>query len=539
MRRVKGLERSKIQARHIRAKTLYYHIVKILRQRFEICEAESEAIAYKTLRYLDSKLNGERRSNQIIIEGYEPKKGKKPTRSLTIRLTYYDLSDIEVEERFGKDGARYNRVIRFFEEAFSQGAVLRTTKIAQIAGLTRTIITKIVRHYRNEGVRVWLRGQHSGSFEGVCRDTRALELLFDGVREEDVMRKLFMGKRMLQNALEELALVGSLVDRGFNAQRITEASNLPSERVKEYRELWKLHKGTPLLPEREIESDEYIEEYGKAISRASLCRELSRDYQFTPGGTRLFFKEIDGLEEEMRGSRLLENQILYYAVREEIGAGHSIAECKLTPVVLTIYNDKERNTHLGETPPNVKKQRTRMLKENRINRLAVEAKQQCGLLSFEDISYLTGLHIASISLILRGLRAREVAPPLRGAQKDMGKGVSHEVKAIEYYLLGYSEDVIARKLHHGLDQLVMYQKRFKQAMLLREDGYSPTMVSILSGISKKKVEDLLRLYERYKKRSEFQRRLSWIRNLGNGGKKKCASPPQCYGERGGENGKCE
>lgn len=61
--------------------------------------------------------------------------------------------------------------------------------------------------------------------------------------------------------------------------------------------------------------------------------------------------------------------------------------------------------------------------------------------------------------------------------------------------MGYPEDVIAQRFHHGLDQLVIYQKRFKQVMLLREDGYSPTMISILSGISQKKVEDLLRLYE--------------------------------------------
>jgi len=519
MRRVKGLEKSTIQAQHIRCKTLYHYIVKILGERFEICQAESEAIAYKALRYLDSKLHGERGSNQIIVKAYEPKKGKETARSLTIRLTYCDLSDIEVEERFGKDGARYNRVIRFFEEAFSQGAVLRTTKVAQIAGLTRTVITRIIRHYRVEGVRVWLRGQHSDSFAGCYRDTRALELLFSGVSEEDLLRRLFMGRRMLQNALEELALVGGLLERGLSVQRIGEVSDLPLEKVKEYIGLWKLDKGNRFLPKAEIESDEYIEEYGEAISRASLSRELSRDYDFTPGAARLFFKEIDSLEEEMRGNRLGENQILYYAVREEIGAGHPIADCKLVGVVLTVYNEEERNTHLGESPPNVRKQGTRMLKENRINRLAVEAKQRCGLLSVEDISYLTGLHPATISLILKGLRARGVEPPLRGVQKDMGKGVSHEVKAIEYYLLGYPEDIIAQRLHHGLDQLVIYQKRFRQVMLLREDGYSPTMISILSGISQKKVEDLLRLYEKYKERSEFGRKLSWIRNLGNGGKK--------------------
>lgn len=205
------------------------------------------------------------------------------------------------------------------------------------------------------------------------------------------------------------------------------------EEVKEYIGLWNPDKRNPLLTE--IEYDEYIEEYGEAISRASLGRELSRDCDFTPGAAWLFFKEIDGLyEEEMRGSRLGENQILYYAVREEIGVGHPIADCKLVGVVLTVYNEEERDTHLGESPPNARKQGTRMLKENRINRLAVKAKQRCGLLSVEDISYLTGLHPATISLILKELRARGVEPPLRDVQKDMGKGVSHKVHPVRFLL---------------------------------------------------------------------------------------------------------
>lgn len=53
------------------------------------------------------------------------------------------------------------------------------------------------------------------------------ELLFSGVSEEDLLRRLFMGKRMLQDALEEFALVGGLPERGVSARRIGEISDLP------------------------------------------------------------------------------------------------------------------------------------------------------------------------------------------------------------------------------------------------------------------------------------------------------------------------
>ena len=519
MPRFCGAKLSQIHSDHLRSKTFYYYLIKILRKRFDLCLAESEEISRRILVYLDSKLNGERRYNQIIVTAHSPKESRRAVSSFQVRLTYYDLADIEVEEFFGKNGVRYNRLLRYFEEGYSQGAVFRTPQLCRISGVSRSMVSKIIRYYRDEGVRILLRGQQSKIFDGIYRDCRATELFLSGVKEELVYKRLIMSKEMLNRALQELSLIGNLSERGFSHRKISEVTIYPLSKILDYLLVWQAYQVSSLLPEVEIESNEYIEEYGKAISKESLSRELSRDHDFTVGAMRLFFKEIEDLSSEMSGADLLDNQVLYYAVSEDVGAGHPLSECKLVPVVLTIYEENESIKYLGDHAPSVQKTKTRILKENKITRLSIESKKQFGLLSIEDISYLTGLHRVSISLILKGLRARGIEPPLRGVQKDIGKGLSHEVKAIEYFLSGYSLDIIASRLHHGLDQLIMYQQRFKRVMLLHEDGYSPTMISVLSGLSQHKIDNLLVLYEKYKDKPEYQQKLSWIRNLGKKRKK--------------------
>jgi len=514
MPRFCGSKLSQIHCDHLRSKTFYYYLIKILRKRFDLCLAESELISLKIINYLESKLQGERRYNQLIVPAHTPKKSRKAARSFPVRLTYYDLSDIEVEEFFGKNGVRYNRILRYFEEGFSQGAVFRTTQICHITGVSRSMVSKIIRYYRDEGVRLLLRGQQSKIFDGIYRDCRATELFLSGIKEEIVLQRLIMSKAMLNKALEELSLIGKLSIREFSPMKISEVTIYPLSKILDYLCIWQRYRASSLLPEVEIESNEYIEEYGKAISKESLSLELSRDHDFTVGAMRLFFKEIEDLSAEMSGACLLDNQVIYYAVSEDVGAGHPLSECKLVHVVLTIFTEDEDHAYLGDASPSVQKSKTRILKENRITRLSIESKHQLGLLSIEDISYLTGLHRVSISVILKGLRSRGIEPPLRGVQKDIGKGLSHEVKAIEYFLCGYSLDIIASRLHHGLDQLIMYQQRFKRVMLLHEDGYSPTMISVLSGLSQHKIDNLLVLYEKYKDKPEYKQKLSWIRNLG-------------------------
>lgn len=393
------LEKSRILAKRVRAKTLKHHLIKRLQDRFDICEAESEAIAHKTLQYLDTKLGDTRRYNQVIVDGCELKKEdiKGKFRSLKIRLTYYDDSDLEVEERYGKDGARYNRVIRCFEEAYSQGGVLKATTIASVLGTSRKMITKIVCYYRTLGVRVELRRQHKRGHGGCYRDVKAMGLLLEGTEKEEALKRLFMGPTSLRDALDELALIGELKERGFNYGEIGTACLMPAQKVKEYEELWKKYRGNSAIPRREAESEEHIQEYGEAISRNSLFREISRQYDFSPGAVRLFFNEIDGFERELKADGLRENEVIYYAVREEIGAGRAIAECRLVPVRLSIYSQEDGRGFVGDSSPEVERVCTRMIKETRINRWAIETKQGCGLLSLEDVSYLLGLHSTSIS----------------------------------------------------------------------------------------------------------------------------------------------
>jgi DeoR/GlpR family transcriptional regulator of sugar metabolism len=74
------------------------------------------------------------------------------------------------------------------------------------------------------------------------------------------------------------------------------------------------------------------------------------------------------------------------------------------------------------------------MREGRLARLARQAQVQGGLLTIEDLAYLTCSSTATVKRDLAACRAKDVAVPTRGQIRDIGPGVSHKAQIVQLYL---------------------------------------------------------------------------------------------------------
>src|SRR5258705_12987965 len=82
-------------------------------------------------------------------------------------------------------------------------------------------------------------------------------------------------------------------------------------------------------------------------------------------------------------------------------------------------------------------------------RLTAEARDQGGLLSYEDFAFrLFNCGVRTIVRDVQALRKRGIEVPTRGQQRDIGPGQTHRVQAVRLYLQGLEANEIARRLYH-------------------------------------------------------------------------------------------
>jgi Protein of unknown function (DUF1670) len=99
------------------------------------------------------------------------------------------------------------------------------------------------------------------------------------------------------------------------------------------------------------------------------------------------------------------------------------------------------------------------LRRARILRLTAEARDQGGLLSYEDLAFrLFNCGVRTIVRDVQALHRRELEVPSRGQQQDIGPGQTHRVQAVRLFLLGHQPNEIARRLYHTLGSIENYIK---------------------------------------------------------------------------------
>jgi hypothetical protein len=216
-------------------------------------------------------------------------------------------------------------------------------------------------------------------------------------------------------------------------------------------------------------------------------------------------KEIYPLDHDDFDRQLGLGQIKLLVVAADEPPGKSLEQCQKVTVRLTLDAAQEdfqiRRDHGVEG-----------LRRSRILRLTAEARDQGGLLSYEDLAFrLFNCGVRTIVRDVQALRRRDIAVPTRGQRQDIGPGQTHRVQAVRLYLGGLEANEIARRIYHTLSSIENYITAFARVVILANKGYADDEIAFVIRRSSPLVAAYRKLHDEFQAKPTARRRLEEIR----------------------------
>jgi hypothetical protein len=195
-------------------------------------------------------------------------------------------------------------------------------------------------------------------------------------------------------------------------------------------------------------------------------------------------------------------QILFQVVSIENAPSVPLSKCKQLTVTLTLDDPKE-DLSLRETSGVI------VLRRHRLQRVCIEAFQQGGILTVEDLANrLINCGERTICRDLQALRRKNIIVPLRSTIKDMGRTISHRSLIVKLWLSGKEYSDIARESFHSIASVQNYIDKFKRVIALSQENYDVHTIAFLVKISAPLVEEYFKLYKNTKGIAHRQKELS-------------------------------
>jgi hypothetical protein len=184
-------------------------------------------------------------------------------------------------------------------------------------------------------------------------------------------------------------------------------------------------------------------------------------------------KEVFPITPEEHQSLLGLGQIKMHVVGADEPAGKALEQCQKVTVLLTL--DAGADDYQVRVAHGVDG-----LRRARILRMTAEARDQGGLLTYEDLGYrLLNCGLRTIVRDVRVLRQRGLEVPSRGQQQDIGPGQTHRVQAVRLYLQGLEANEIARRLYHTLAAIENYVTTFSRVAFLVDKHYDDDEIAFI------------------------------------------------------------
>lgn len=182
-------------------------------------------------------------------------------------------------------------------------------------------------------------------------------------------------------------------------------------------------------------------------------------------------------------------QIIIDVVAIENSAKEKLSDCQMKTVVLTLDAGTE-DLAVRE------KQGVAGLRRHRLERIVVEAFQQGGLLTVEDVANrLLNCGERTVTRDIKALRDKGVCLPLRSTVRDMGRSVSHRETIVRLWLSGREFSEISRRTNHSAEAIANYVDKFKRVVCLAKDNHEINTIAFLVKISAPLARQYYDLYQ--------------------------------------------
>ena len=175
-------------------------------------------------------------------------------------------------------------------------------------------------------------------------------------------------------------------------------------------------------------------------AESAIVARICEDFNLTPVLARAHYEQMARYFADYGHVALRPGELCYLAVASEEPPGKPIAACRKVQVALELA-----------APEDLEVLRTGLaaMRQQRLARLARQAQVQGGLLTVEDLAFLTCSSPATVKRDLAECRVNDIAVPTRGQIRDIGPGVSHKAQVVQLYLLAFNRGVARHNADPG------------------------------------------------------------------------------------------
>lgn len=222
-------------------------------------------------------------------------------------------------------------------------------------------------------------------------------------------------------------------------------------------------------------------------------------YDHGPVIARAIVEDILVTFEQCYPERVPPKTVVWLAVRRDSrGQRKGLTSSDLLPVQLQVITTAEVQLLTDPALGNAQRRQARpAFNQARFVRWCQEAYEQGGVLTYLDLSLLSGLSGGYIAYLLRQYEAQtgEIVPT-RGTVHDIGPAVTHKAEVIRRWLRHHLPAQIARALNHSQEAVDRYIADYQKVRLLAQK-FPACELPTLTGLTASVVQQYLALLDEY------------------------------------------
>jgi len=221
-----------------------------------------------------------------------------------------------------------------------------------------------------------------------------------------------------------------------------------------------------------------------------FLKELEGDFGLTPVVAHALLKrsqEIVG-GASFRTDQPKVGQLKALAVSAKEPAGKPLSQCKLVCINLTLDRGKE-------DADNYRVNGAVALRQAVLCRIADEAIEQGAYLTEEDVARILRCDVRTIKRDVRHFRKQGIYIPLRGNMVNTGRGQTHKVAIVRWYVKGMTYTDLQMRTRHSIPAISRYIDTFGKVVVLIRRNLSRVAISQIVSISEPLVDQYVKLYE--------------------------------------------
>ncbi len=223
-------------------------------------------------------------------------------------------------------------------------------------------------------------------------------------------------------------------------------------------------------------------------AESAIVARICEDFNLTPVLARAHYEQMARYFADYGHTALQPGELCYLAVSAAEPPGKPIAACRKVQVSVELATPRDREMLASRG--------LAAMRQARLARLARQAQVQGGLLTVEDLAFLTCSSTATLKRDLAACRAAGTAVPTRGQIRDIGPGVSHKAQVVQLYLWGLQFTDIEQRTRHSEGSIRRYLADFRQIAALYARGASIPEIRAATGRSATVITEYIGIYER-------------------------------------------